>query len=144
MTEKGNKIRKISDVVPSALLSAGIGACISAALAVIISIFLVFVPDPPSLYFPAGVSALLAGAAAAGIIMMKKDGRPAAAFLPGAMIAAAAAIAGAFVKGQGLKPIPLTVALYVLIPVLSFVSASLVGRKKKKRPSIKRRPRRKR
>ena len=61
-----------------------------------------------------------------------------------AAIAALAAIAGAFVKGPGVRPVLLTGALFILVPAVSFLAAFFAGRKKKKRPSVKRRPQRRR
>ncbi len=130
--------------VISALVCTGIGAGAALLLAVLFSAFLLFAPEPADFYFPAGLTALYAGAAAAGIIMMKRTGVPAAALLPGAAVAAIAAIAGAFVKGAADRPVFLTAALYLLVPAAGLLAATFAGRRKKKRPSVKRRPRKRR
>ncbi len=144
MTGKANLKKDKKGAVLSTLLCAGIGAGAALILAVLFSASILFVPEPSDFYFPAGITALYAGAAAAGYYMMKRTGVPAAALLPGAAIAALAAIAGAFVKGPGVRPVLLTVALFILVPAVSFLAAFFAGRKKKKRPSVKRRPHKRR
>ncbi len=144
MTGKGNTGRERKDLAASALVSSGIGSGVCAVLALLFSAFLLFAPEPSAFYLPAGLAALYSGAAASGYIMMKRVGAPAAALLPGAALAALAAVAGAFVRGTSGRPVPLTVVLFILVPAVSFLAALFAGRKKKKRPSVKRRPRRRR
>ena len=142
----GNKSFKKDkkDAVLSALICTGIGAGAALVLAVLFSALLLFAPEPADFYFPAGLTALYAGAAAAGYIMMNRTDVTAASLLPGAALAALAAIAGAFVKGSGGRPALLTAALLVLAPAVGFLAALFAGRRKKKRPYVKRRPRKRR
>ncbi|MBR3423084.1 MAG: hypothetical protein IKG80_01175 [Clostridia bacterium] len=144
MTEKSNLKKERKEFALSALVSAGVGAGFALLIAVLSSAFILFTPEPSAFYFPVGLVALYAGSAASGFIMMKKTGVPSASLLPSAAIAAIVAIAGAFVKGRPVGPAPLTVALYLLIPAAGLTGALIASGKKKKRPSFKRRPQRRR
>ena len=132
-------------VVLSALISAAIGAAAAVAFAALNSALLLLTPDPAVYFLPAGLAALLAGGATAGFVIRKRtDAHAAAGLLPGIVLAAVALLICVFVKGDGRRPVFLPALLFVLIPAANFAGSLIAGRGKKRRPSMKRRPHRRR
>ncbi len=128
----------------SALFSIGAAAATAAAILMIGAAFLLLSEDPAALYFPVGAAALYAGALVGGFAAEKRFRKgPLSGLLCGVPIAVVSALCGLFVKSVPTgRPVLLTAALFLLIPAASVLGAYFAGKRKKKRPSMRKRPRR--